>query len=43
MIYQESSFTASRKFAERYRGKIFDAEKRTEHMAKQFYNEILSL
>lgn len=42
-IYKDSSFLSARRFAERHKGKTFDADKRTEYMAKQFYNEILSL
>lgn len=41
--YRQSSFLSSRKFYERYNGKAFDPEKRTENMAKKFYKEILTL
>lgn len=40
-IYAESSFRCARNFAQRYREKEFDPSKRTEYMAKEFYQKIL--
>lgn len=40
-IYKKSSFATARNFADRYQNRNFDPNKRTEIMAKQFYDEIL--
>ena len=42
-IYSESGFTSARNVVTRYRGKMFDPAKRTEHLAKLMYNNILEL
>lgn len=42
-IYKASSFATTRNFAYRYEGKTFEPEKRTEYMAKEFYDSILKL
>ncbi len=40
-VYSESSFYSARKFGERYKDIEFDPTKRTEYMAKEFYQKIL--
>lgn len=42
-IYGESSFSCSRKFGERFKEREFDPSKRTEYLAKEFYQKILKL
>lgn len=42
-VYLESSFFTARKFVARYKEKEFVPDKRTEHMAKEFYSKILKL
>lgn len=43
-VYEtESSFISARKFASNYKGKDFNPYKRTEYMAKEFYEKILCL
>lgn len=40
-IYEESSYRTTRNFSKYYRDKEFIPEKRTEYMAREFYNDIL--
>lgn len=42
-IYGESSFTSARNVASRYRGQDFDPGRRTTHLARLMYNNILEL
>jgi hypothetical protein len=42
-IYAASSFRSTRNFEQRYKEKEFDPNKRTEFMAKEFYQNILKL
>lgn len=42
-IYDKSMFATVKNVTTRYKGKIFDPKKRTEHMAKLVYNNILEL
>lgn len=41
--YRKSSYATARRMYDNYHDKEFDPEKRTEFMAKEFYNEILHL
>lgn len=42
-IYSESSYFTARRFAERYSNSDFDADKRTDFLAREFYKNILDL
>lgn len=42
-IYSKSNFTSTRNIANRYKGKEFDPNKRTEFLARLIYNNILEL
>lgn len=42
-IYEKSMFASARGFVQRYRGKNFEIEKRTEYLARLIYNNILEL
>ena len=42
-IYAESSYASARMFSNRYKENGFDPDKRTEYLAKLFYERILQL
>ena len=42
-IYSESQYLTARRFSERYSSMSFDADKRTELLAKEFFDKILKL
>ena len=42
-VYMESAYYTARSFSKRFTEGMFDPEKRTEYMAKEFYEKILKL
>ena len=42
-IYSESGYFTARRFAERYSNNNYDADKRTEYLAREFYKNVLNL